>query len=83
MGSWTTVTSRARSARFRIMPIAWTSLLAACLMPLWPYVRQDGIAIAALIATTVQLVSPWNEAAALYARYVRAKDKQKRQGKFV
>ena len=35
-----------------------------------------------LIATAVQLVSPWDEAASLYTRYVRASDKQKRKGKF-
>ena len=50
------------------------------LMPLWPYTRQDGIAIAVLIAMTVQLVSPWNEAAPLYTRYVRATEKQRRKG---
>jgi len=58
----------------------WTALLASALMPLWPYERQDGIAIATLIATTVQLVSPWNEAASLYARYVRASEKRRRKG---
>ena len=57
-----------------------TALLAAALMPFWPYTRQDGIAIAVLIATAVQLVSPWNEAASLYTRYVRATEKQRRKG---
>jgi hypothetical protein len=28
----------------------------------------------------VQLVSPWNEAAALYTRYVRATEKQRSKG---
>ena len=55
-------------------------LVAAALMPFWPYTRQDGIAIAVLIATAVQVVSPWNEAASLYARYVRASEKQRRKG---
>ena len=37
------------------------------LIPLWPYARWDGVYIAVLIAAAVQLVSPWNESAALYA----------------
>ena len=68
------------AARFRIMPVLATALVSAALMPLWPYTRQDGIAIAVLIATTVQLVSPWNEAASLYSRYVRATEKQRGKG---
>jgi hypothetical protein len=61
------------------MPVLATALLAATLIPVWPYTRQDGIAIAVLIATTVQLVSPWNETASLYTRYVRATEKQRRK----
>ncbi len=59
------------------MPVVWTALLSTALMPLWPYVRQDGIAIAAMIAAAVQVVSPWNEAASRYAQYVRTSKKQK------
>jgi hypothetical protein len=58
-------------------------LLSAALLPFWPYERPDGIAIATLVAATIQVVSPWNRAASLYARYVRASDKQKRTGKVV
>jgi FtsH-binding integral membrane protein len=76
---WSSLTARDRKARFRIMPVLWTALLSGALIPLWPYVRQDGIAIAAMIAATVQVVSPWNEAAARYAEYVRASKKQKRR----
>jgi hypothetical protein len=61
------------------MPILMTGLLSAALIPLWPYERPDGIAIAILIAMAVQMVSPWNEAASLYARYVRASLKRKRK----
>ena len=43
----------------------------------------DGVDIAVLIAAAVQLVSPWNEAAAAYAQYVRASEKQKRKAKVV
>jgi hypothetical protein len=81
MGGWASLTFRERSTRFRLMPMVGTGLLCACLIPLWPYVRQDGIAIAGLVATTIQLVSPWDEAASLYARYVRASHKQKRRAK--
>jgi hypothetical protein len=79
MGGWSSLVIRDRGARFRIMPVLTTALLSAALMPLWPYTRQDGITIAVLIATAVQLVSPWNETAALYTRYVRAMEKQKRK----
>jgi hypothetical protein len=81
---WSSLTARDRKKRFRIMPIVWTGLLATALTPLfWPYDRPYGIAIAAMIATGVQLVSPWNKAASLYARYVRTSEKQKRMGKVV
>ena len=78
MAGWSSLTARDRPSRFRIRPVLWTGLLSAALIPLWPYERQDGIAIAAMIATAVQIVSPWNEAASLYARYVKATKKQKR-----
>jgi eukaryotic-like serine/threonine-protein kinase len=80
MGGWSSLVVRDRTARFRLMPVAVTALLSTVLMPLWPYSRQDEIAIAVLIATTIQLVSPWNEAASLYTRYVRATEKQRRKG---
>src|SRR5262249_44111095 len=69
---WSYLTVRDRKSRFRLMPILWTALLSALVMPFWPYDRPDGIVIATMIATAVQLVSPWCEAASLYARYVRA-----------
>jgi hypothetical protein len=80
---WWSLVRRDRDARFRFWPILTTALFSAMLIPIWPYERPDGIAIAALIATAVQLVSPWSEAASAYARYVRASDKQKRKVKIV
>ncbi len=78
---WWRLAVRDRKSRFRILPILWTAVLAAMLTPFfWPYDRQDGIALAVLIVTAVQLVSPWNQAAALYAQYVRASKKQKCKG---
>jgi eukaryotic-like serine/threonine-protein kinase len=78
---WFGLATRDRSKRFRLMPIAWTALLAYLLTPLWPYERPDGIVLAALMATTVQIVSPWNEQAARYAKFVRTSRKQNRQVK--
>jgi hypothetical protein len=80
---WLPVTVRDRKARFRIAPIIWTALLATILIPFWPYERWDGVYIAVLIAAAVQLVSPWSESAAAYARYLRASEKQKRIAKAV
>jgi len=82
MGGWSSLVVRDRVTRFRFLPIVATGLLSAALIPFWPYTRQDGIAVAVMIATAVQLVSPWNEAASLYARYIRASEKQKRKGQF-
>ncbi len=79
MAGWSPRTTRDRSSRFRLRTVLWTGLLAAALIPLWPYQRQDDIAIAAMIAAAVQIVSPWNEAAATYAKYVKATKKQKPQ----
>jgi len=79
MTGWLSATVRDRKARFRFGPILWTALLSAVLIPFWPYERWDGVYIAVLISAVVQLVSPWNESAALYARYVRASEKQKRK----
>jgi len=76
---WSSLARRDRQARFRFWPIVGTTLFSAMLIPVWPYERPDGIAIAALIATAVQLVSPWSEAASLHARYVQASAKQKRK----
>ena len=75
---WASLTARDRKARFRLMPVLWTSLFSTILIPLWPYVRQDGIAIATMIAATVQVVSPWNAASARYARYVQSTGKSQR-----
>jgi eukaryotic-like serine/threonine-protein kinase len=77
MGGWSYVAARDRAARFQLRPILWTAMLSGALVPFWPYARPDGIAIAVLIAMGVQLVSPWNEAASLYTRYVRVSAKRK------
>ncbi len=80
MGGWSSLAARDRRARFRVMPVLATLLLSTALVPLWPYTRPDGIAIAVLMTTAVQVVSPWSKAASLYARYARALEKQRRKG---
>jgi hypothetical protein len=83
MAGWLSLTVRDRNSRFRIGPILLTAILSAMLLPLWPYSPGDGVYIATAIATAVQVVSPWNEAAALYKRYITAAEKNKRKGKAV
>ncbi|MFO0889195.1 MAG: serine/threonine-protein kinase [Isosphaeraceae bacterium] len=78
---WAGLSARDRKKRFRLIPIALTALLGGVLTPLWPYERPDGLVAAALIATTAQVVSPWSQAAARYADYVRVARKQERRVK--
>jgi len=78
---WVGLAARDRRKRFRLLPLAWTALLATMLVPLWPYARLDGIAVAALMAATIQIVSPWSEHASRYAQYVRFTLKQNRKVK--
>jgi hypothetical protein len=80
-GGWNGLTSRNRTRRFRLVPIGLAALLALLLTPLWPYQRLDGVALAALVACTVQIVSPWSEQGSRYAKYVRYVQKQKRKAK--
>ncbi len=78
---WWGLSSRDRKKRFRLVPIGLTALLAGLLSPLWPYSSPDGVALATLIACTVQIVSPWSEQGARYAKYVHFVQKQKRKVK--
>jgi hypothetical protein len=76
MAGWWPRTARDRPSRFRIRTVLWTGLVSAALFPLWQYQRQDEIAMALMIATAVQVVSPWDEAASAYAKYVKATKKR-------
>ena len=78
---WHGLAVRDRKKRFRLLPIALTALLGAALWPLWPYQRPDGIVAAAIIATAVQIVSPWSEPASRYAQYLRLAKKRNREVK--
>ncbi|SIO56192.1 Serine/threonine protein kinase [Singulisphaera sp. GP187] len=71
-GGWNSLTLRDRKARFRLFPIILTGLAAAVLFPIWPHSADpSNIAAAVSIAVVTQLVSPWNQAAAAYARATR------------
>jgi hypothetical protein len=74
-GGWASLAAWDRKARFRVWPIATTSLIAALLYPIWPYSEPYGPATAILIAVSSQLASPWNEYAAAYARAKKASDR--------
>ena len=78
---WYGLTARDRTKRFRLLPLAWTALLATMLIPLWPYARFDGIAVAALIAATIQIVCPRSENSSRYAKYLLLAQKQNRKVK--
>jgi len=65
---WWKLAGRDRKARFRVWPLLVAGLFATVFWPFLPTAQPYGTAVAVLIATVTQLVSPWNEAAAAYAR---------------
>mgnify|MGYP001051936100 CR=1 FL=1 len=73
--AWRGQAVRDRGKRFRLAPIVWTYLVAIVLSPLWLDAAVERVVIAASVAATVQLVSPWDEKAARYAEYVKRLDK--------
>jgi hypothetical protein len=66
---WWKLTARDRKARFRFWPTLLVTGIAGLLFPLWPQGQPVGVAVAALVAIVTQVVSPWSEQAATYARY--------------
>ncbi len=70
-GGWGSLAARDRKARFRALPVLGTGLIAALLYGFLPFSDPSEIAVATLIAIVTQLVSPWSEAAAAYARTKR------------
>ena len=72
---WWKLAARDRKARFRVIPVVKTGLIGLLLGLLCPFPQPWGLGVIVLIAMIVQLVSPWSEAAAAYAR---ANKKQKR-----
>jgi hypothetical protein len=73
---WWKMAARDRKARFRVFPIVKTGLIGLLLGLFCPFPQPWGLGVIVLIAAIVQLVSPWSEAAAAYAR---ANKKQKRR----
>jgi hypothetical protein len=65
---WWKLSARDRKARFRVVPVVKTGLIGALLGLLLPFPQPWGLVLIVLIAVIVQLVSPWSEAAAAYAR---------------
>ena len=65
---WWKLSARDRKARFRVVPVVKTGLIGLLLGLLWPFPQPWGLGVIVLIAMVVQLVSPWSEAAAAYAR---------------
>ncbi|WP_406694499.1 hypothetical protein V5E97_25835 [Singulisphaera sp. Ch08] len=70
-GGWKSLTVRDRKARFRLVPILLTTLVAAILFPVGPTSVPSNIAAAVSIAIVTQLVSPWSEEAAAYAQALK------------
>ncbi len=74
---WWTMTDRDRKARVRLIPVAKVGLIA--LIPgvlFFPPDRHPlALPVVVLTAVVVQLASPWNEAAARYARAAGGKKK--------
>jgi len=65
---WWKLAARDRKARFRIVQVVKTGLIGLLLGLLWPFPQPWGLGVIILIAVVVQLVSPWSEVAAAYAR---------------
>jgi hypothetical protein len=65
---WWKLTSRGRKARFRILPLVLTGVIAIVLSGFWPFPQPWGVSVPLLVAMVTQIVSPWSEAASYYAR---------------
>jgi hypothetical protein len=76
---WWTMTNRDRKSRFRVVPIVKAGLLALIpgLLFFPPDTHPYAIPAVLLTSVIVQIASPWNEAAAQYATYVKANEKKK------
>ncbi len=74
-GGWTKLATRDRKKRFRVFPIFSSMVIAAILLPIWPYQEPYGLALAVSIPLVTQIVSPWNEEAAAYTRAIKKQKK--------
>jgi hypothetical protein len=75
-GFWK-LAARDRRARFRIVPIVVTGLLAGFTGAFVPSPQPGGLIIVAAIAAVTQVASPWSREAAAYARFQQAFGRKK------
>jgi serine/threonine protein kinase len=76
-GFWK-LTARDRRSRFRFFPVIAAAAIAGMVGIVLPSPQPWGLLTIGLIASTVQLASPWNREAAAYAEYVHKVGKRKR-----
>jgi hypothetical protein len=74
---WWKLTSRDRWRRVRFFPVAKAAALAGAIGLVCPSPQPWGVVVVATIAMLVQVVSPWNREAALYAAW---RDAARRRG---
>ncbi|WZP01036.1 serine/threonine-protein kinase [Isosphaeraceae bacterium EP7] len=67
---WWKLTDRDRPKRFRVWPVVKAGLIGLILSPLWDMPSAWGVASLVVTAVVLQLSSPWDQAAARYARYL-------------
>ena len=70
---------RDRRRKFGIFPVLKAGASAGVLGLALPFPQPWGLAIAALTAATVQVVSPWSKPAADYRRYAARAAKRSRK----
>ena len=75
VSGWQGQAARGRPRRFRLLPVLWAAILGGLLSPLWRGDQPTGVLLAVMLATTIQIVSPWNAQAARYAKYLRKSEK--------
>jgi eukaryotic-like serine/threonine-protein kinase len=79
IGGWPWMAARDRRRRFGIFPVLKAGAFGGVLGLALPFPQPWGLAIAALTAATVQVVSPWSKPAADYRRYAARAAKRARK----
>lgn len=81
VGGWPWMAVRDRKKRFRIFPVLKAGALAGLIGLALPFPQPWGVGIAVLTAAVVQVVSPWSQPAATYARYAARVAKLQKKGR--